>query len=393
MSFTETTPLTSRALALHRDTFGGEVEGVWSAPGRVNLIGEHTDYNNGFVLPMAIPHRTAVAVGHHPDKVIRLVSESLPGVVDMPLDDMDKDTITGWSGYALGVVWALGQMGVVVSEQPGLTIAVASDVPLGAGLSSSAALECAVGTALCDLWELGFDRHQLAAAGRRAENEVVGAHTGMMDQMASLLATEHHALFLDCATSDTRHIPLNLGDHVIVVMDTQVSHQLAESEYGARRASCEQAAKELGVTSLREVSPERLHDLHDRLDDETFRRARHIVTENTRVTVAVDALEANDLQQFGHLLTQSHASMRDDFEVSCDELDLAVDTALYAGALGSRLTGGGFGGAAIALIHRDRLDHLGALLEDAFQKRSWAVPQPVVVSPAGGARRDYPHRH
>lgn len=388
MSGIESLSVTNRALAHHREAFGGEGVGVWSAPGRVNLIGEHTDYNSGLVLPIAIPHRTAVAIGHHSDPSVRLMSEALPGVIDLPLDGVARDAISGWSGYALGVVWALHAMGVEVSKKPGLTMAVASDVPIGAGLSSSAALECAVALGLNDVWELGLDRVDLAQAGRMAENDVVGANTGMMDQMASLLATDGHALFLDCADSHTSHIRLDLGDQVIVVMDTMVSHQLAESEYGARRASCEKAASTLGVTSLRVVDSDILNASRDLLGEETFRRARHIVTENTRVNAAVDALQKKELARFGDLLTQSHASMRDDFEISCEELDLAVSTALDAGALGARLTGGGFGGAAIALIHRDKLNRLRDLLEASFTTRAWALPQPIVVRPSIGARRE-----
>ena len=378
----------SRAQTLHRDSFGGDIAGVWSAPGRVNLIGEHTDYNSGFVLPIAIGLRTAVAVAFHDNPVVRVVSEAVPGVVDLPLDGITKDAITGWSGYALGVVWAVRAGGVDVSTKPGITIAVASDVPLGAGLSSSAALECAVALALNDVWGLGLDRGELATAGRLAENEVVGANTGMMDQMASLLAIDGHALFVDCADGHTRHVPLDTGEYALVVMDTRVSHQLADSAYGARRASCEKAASTLGAQSLREVTLATLTSSGDILEEETLRRARHVVTENARVIDAIDALEEGDLNRFGHLLTRSHESMRDDFEISCDELDLAVDTALDAGALGARLTGGGFGGAAIALIHRNKLDHLGDLLDVAFTRRSWTVPRPVVVRASAGAIRE-----
>jgi galactokinase len=379
--------VTDRAVSLHRDTFGTDPIGVWSAPGRVNLIGEHTDYNNGFVLPIAIPQRTVVAVGRNNDASIRVVSDQQTGVVELSLHAIDKTAMTGWSGYALGVVWAFNELGVEVSDKPGLTLAVSSDVPLGAGLSSSAALECAVALALNDCWDVGFDRTQLAIAGRMAENDVVGANTGMMDQMASLFATPGHALFLDCADSSTTHIPVTLGDHVIAVMDTTVSHALADSAYGARRASCEKAAATLSVDSLRELTPEVLDQSRHLLDEETFRRARHVVTENARVHSAAEALRAGDLRAFGQLLSQSHESMRDDFEISCDELDLAVSCAMEAGALGARLTGGGFGGSAIALIQQDSLPTLRTTLQDAFSARSWQVPQPVVVFAAGGASR------
>jgi galactokinase len=287
--------------------------------------------------------------------------------------------MTGWSGYVLGVIWALADSGVERGAHHGLSIAIASDLPLGAGLSSSAALECSVALAVDELWGLALSVRELAAAGHRAENQVVGAKTGIMDQMASLCGVADHAVFLDCRDATLRSIPLELGEHGIVVMDTQVSHELAHSEYGARRASCEQAARLCGVGALRDLTPADLHNARTLLDEETFRRARHIVTENERVLQAVQALEAGEIPRFGALLDESHESMRDDFEISAPELDLAVATARRIGALGARMTGGGFGGSAIALVGKDQIPALQEALGEEFTQRGWAVPIPVWV--------------
>jgi len=377
-----------RAIALHTTTYGHAPVGVWSAPGRVNLIGEHTDYNEGFVLPMAIDHRTFVAVGFCNTPSVEVVSESLPGVMTLALDALEKTAMTGWSGYALGVIWAMAEAGIDVSTRQGLSIAVASDVPLGAGLSSSAALECSVALALNDVWGLSLSRSELAALGQKAENEVVGANTGMMDQMASMFALENHAVFLDCRVGEVQSIPLSLGDLGIVVMDTMVSHQLAHSQYGARRASCEKAAEFFGVSALRDVTPAAIEGARGVLDEETLRRARHIVSENQRVLGAVEALGNGNLVGFGILLNQSHESMRDDFEISSPELDLAVACARDVGALGARMTGGGFGGSAIALLRADQMETLASTLTREFTGKSFAVPQPVWVSASTGARKE-----
>jgi galactokinase len=381
-------PGAQRAASLHHSVFGGPPEAVFSAPGRVNLIGEHTDYNEGFVLPIAIDRRTSVAVALRSDNSVQVVSESMPGMLEMSLDDLDKSAMTGWSGYVFGVLWALADSGVECSTRQGLTIAIASDLPLGAGLSSSAALECAVALALDDLWGLCLSTTELAAVGRTAENEVVGANTGNMDQMASLSGLVDHAVFLDCRHSTIRPIPLELGELAIVVMDTGVSHQLVHSEYGARRASCERAATLCGVAALRDVTLSALYEHAQAFDEETLRRARHIVTENDRVLAAVQALEAGELEAFGSLLDESHESMRDDFEISSPELDLAVLTARRAGALGARMTGGGFGGSAIALIATEKISDLSALLVEEFAALGWAIPSPVVVKASAGAHRE-----
>lgn len=378
----------ARARALHQISFAHQSHGVWSAPGRVNLIGEHTDYNEGFVLPIAIDYRTYVAAGLSETPTIRVVSEAMDATVEVAMDGLDPAEITGWSAYVLGVVWAFGQSGVDIAAKPGLTLAIASDVPLGAGLSSSAALECSVALAIDELWGLDLDAVELAAMGRRAENDVVGANTGMMDQMASMLARAGHAVFLDCRSRAINHVPLDFGEFGIVVMDTKISHQLAHSEYGARRASCEQATEFFGTAALRDVTLDAIRAAEGALDEVTRRRARHIVTENARVLGALAALEGGDLAGFGALLSQSHESMRDDFEISSPELDLAVTVAHDIGALGARMTGGGFGGSAIALISRDQMGSLATGLAREFSHRGWPVPLPVWVVASMGAARE-----
>ncbi|MFT4306242.1 MAG: galactokinase, partial [Microbacterium sp.] len=351
----------SAAEALFETLSAAGPSGVWSAPGRVNLIGEHTDYNEGFVLPFAIEARTYAAVGIRADDRVRVASTIADEAVEVGLADLDalfparRDEIPPWARYPLGVAWALRPS--ASDRVPGVDIALASDVPVGAGLSSSAAIEGAVAVALDELWGLGLDRRALAAAGRRAENEAVGAPTGIMDQTASMLGQADAAIFLDCRTLQTRVVPLGLAEArlEVLVIDTGVKHTHATGGYADRRASCELGARLLGVPSLRDVSAADLPRAAEALDEVTFRRVRHVVTENQRVLEAVRTLRESGPRAIGALLLASHASMRDDFEISVPELDTAVDAAMSAGAIGSRMTGGGFGGAAIALVPSDRV--------------------------------------
>ncbi len=328
------------------------VDGVWSAPGRVNLIGEHTDYNEGFVLPFGIEQRTVVAMGRRDDRIIRVHSKQSDTAVEVSLNELSSDALSGWSAYPLGVAWALGEAGFDLSGVSGLDVVIDSDVPLGAGLSSSAAIECAVAVGLRDVWGFSTTDQELARICQRAENIAVGAPTGIMDQSVSLMAKDGHALFLDCRSLEIDAIPFDLQSDglAIVVMDTQVKHSHANGAYSARRASCEKAVEALGVDALRDATIEQLEAKRGEMDDETYRRARHIITEHDRVLNTVSVLKADGPRAIGDLLVASHVSMRDDFQISCPELNLAVDTALSAGAVGARMTGGGFGGAAIALM-------------------------------------------
>ncbi|WP_442908604.1 galactokinase [Homoserinibacter sp. YIM 151385] len=369
---------------------GRAPDGIWSAPGRVNLIGEHTDYNEGFVLPFAIDRRTVVALGMRDDAVIRVASTFADEVAEIPLAELSAEAVSGWAAYPLGVAWALGRHGADLAAVPGVDLFIDSDVPVGAGLSSSAAIESAVAVALDEVWRLGLTRQQLAQVGRLAENEAVGAPTGIMDQSASLLGRADAAVFLDCRTLDTEIVALGLADAglAIAVIDTGVTHAHATGGYRERRASCEAGAAALGVASLRDLGVDDLDRARTELDDITYRRVKHIVTENQRVLDTVATLQADGPTAIGELLDASHRSMRDDFEISVPELDLAVETALQAGALGARMTGGGFGGAAIALVPLEAVSMLQVSIDGAFAEHGYGIPDVFLVRPADGAGRD-----
>lgn len=386
----------SAASALFTSLTGRAPDGRWSAPGRVNLIGEHTDYNEGFVLPFAIPHRTVAAVGRRDDERIRVASTFASQPVEVALADLDvlfptaegdAPRVAEWAAYPLGVAWALRAAGAAGT---GLDIAIASDVPVGAGLSSSAAIEGATASALNELWGAGLDRTALARIGRTAENEAVGAPTGIMDQMASMLGEPDAAIFLDCRTLDAEPVPVGIVDAglAVLVIDTRVTHAHSTGGYRERRASCDLGARLLGASSLRDVSVDDLVRAREVLDDVTFRRVRHVVTENQRVLDTVRTLREQGARAIGDLLVASHASMRDDFEISVPELDTAVEVALASGAIGARMTGGGFGGAAIAVIDRDAEAPVTAAVHAAFAASGFAPPAIFAATPSAGAARD-----
>ncbi|MCK2030620.1 galactokinase [Microbacterium galbinum] len=392
------------ARALFAELTDRTPDGIWSAPGRVNLIGEHTDYNEGFVLPFAIPHRTVAAVGLRDDARIRVVSTFSDETVEVGIDDLDgmfptlrqaqgpseeTPAVPEWAAYPLGVAWAL-RLAAPEGAFRGVDIAIASDVPVGAGLSSSAAIEGATATALNDLWHTGLDRTALARVGRRAENEAVGAPTGIMDQMASMLGETDAAIFLDCRSLEAQLVTVGVAEAglAILVMDTRVKHAHSTGGYGERRASCELGAEIMRVPSLRDVSTSDLPRAEELMDDVTFRRVRHIVTENQRVLDTVRVLREQGARAIGELLVASHASMRDDFEISVAELDTAVEAALAAGALGARMTGGGFGGAAIALIEQDAVEAVSDAVTAAFADAGFTAPHLFTVVPSAGAHRD-----
>ncbi|NLG47461.1 galactokinase [Gordonia sp. (in: high G+C Gram-positive bacteria)] len=373
-------------------------DGVWSAPGRVNLIGEHTDYNDGFVLPFAIEHRTYAAVALNGTGELRVRSTFADETVVVAVDDLDDlfPTPTGatprvpeWAAYVLGVAWALREARPDATT-PGADIAIASDVPVGAGLSSSAAIEGAVASALNDLWALDLDRVALAQVGRRAENDAVGAPTGIMDQMASMLGRPDAATLLDCRSLETRSVSTGFSDAdlELVVVDTQIKHAHSTGGYRDRREACERAARLLGVPALRDLSIDDLPQAAELLDDVTFRRVRHVVTENQRVLDTVDALTQRGPRAIAGLLQASHASMRDDFEISVPELDMAVELTMTHGAVGARMTGGGFGGAAIALVGNGQLSAVSDALRRGFASAGFKEPAIFTVSPSEGARRD-----
>jgi galactokinase len=392
--------LTDSAARGFAGAYGIEAAGVWSAPGRVNLIGEHTDYNEGFVLPFAIASRTAVAAAPRDDGVLALASAQFPGGnVTIGLADVAPGAVAGWTAYPAGVAWALTQLSsrppaVSRAGRVGASLFIDSSVPVGSGLSSSAAVECAAALAFDDLWQAGIRRQDLARACRLAENEVVGAPTGIMDQYASLFGEPGSAVFLDCRDISHEIVPLDLDGAglKILLADTMERHDHASGGYADRRAACERAARGLGVQSLRDVSASDLDKAAAILDEETFRRARHVVTENDRVLETVKNLRAGALTAnpavVGALLTASHESMRDDFEITTPALDLAAGTALEAGAFGARMTGGGFGGAIIALVPAAQTEHVGEAITAAFTRTGRPAPAVATVTPSAGAHRD-----
>jgi galactokinase len=384
-----TAPSPDAARAGFRAAFGHEPDGVWSAPGRVNLIGEHTDYNLGYVLPFAIDRRTYAAVTLREGGIARVASALGREQVAVDLAAVAAGTVSGWSAYPLGTARELAREAGGEPRQ-GFDAYFVSDVPVGAGLSSSAAIECALALALNELWGTGLSRQALVAATRRAENEVVGVPTGILDQSASLLTRADTALFIDCADGSSETVPLGLeqADLEFLVVDTRVEHKHAGGGYASRRASCERAAQLLGVRALRDVTLAMLEERRERLDDETFRRARHVVTEDARVLQTLEVLRDLGPRGIGPVMLASHESLRDDFEVTVPELDAAVAAALAGGALGARMTGGGFGGSAIALVEKSAGDTIAAEVRAAFSARGFLEPAVFVVAPSNGARRD-----
>jgi galactokinase len=358
---------------------------LWVSPGRVNLIGEHTDYNDGFVLPFALPHATAVAGSRLPERRWVVSSEQTGETVTFDLTEGGK--VEGWAAYVAAVVWVLREAGVDV---PGAELSIASDVPFGAGLSSSAALECAVMAVLADLAGADLPMRDRPRLAQRAENAYVGAPTGIMDQAASTLCQEGHALFLDCRSLATEQVPFDLAASglKILVVDSKAPHAHVDGEYAARRRACEEAAKTLGVTALRDIDADALGDALGRLDDDTTRRrVRHVVTENQRVLDTVAVLRAGDLRAAGPLMTASHASMRDDYEITVPQVDTAVEVALEHGAHGARMTGGGFGGCVLALVDEGRCDTVETAVREAFAASGFTPPDTFVVTPGQGTYR------
>jgi galactokinase len=378
-----------RAVAGFAERFGTDPEGVWAAPGRVNVIGEHTDYNGGFVLPVAMEHTTRAAVARRDDGRVAFASLQGDGkVVDLGIGELVAGHPDGWAGYPAGVVLELRDR-----LPGGVSILVDTDVPVGAGLSSSAALTCSVALALSDLVAPDLRRQDLVELARRAENDFVGAPTGMLDQSASVLCTPGHALFLDTRDLTSEQVPLDLAAAglALLVIDSGVSHDHAEGGYGDRRRECEEAAARLGVGLLREIDDvAALEVLADGTPegDVLLRRARHIVTENARVLAVVAALRGHaDPRAIGPILTAGHESLRDDFEISIPQLDAIVEAALEAGAHGARMVGGGFGGSAIALVDDASLARVVEVITARFDQEGAGTPRTFVTVPSDGARR------
>ncbi|MFJ4921266.1 galactokinase [Streptomyces sp. NPDC088725] len=372
------------------ELYGAGPEGVWAAPGRVNLIGEYTDFNDGFVMPLALPHTAVAAVSRRTDGVLRVHSADVSqGVVQLRLDALEPLSDTGWAAYPAGVVWALREAGHPVT---GADIHLSSTVPTGGGLSSSAALEVVTATALNDLYELGLSASQLAVLAQRAENDFVGVPCGIMDQMASACCTEGNALYLDTRDLSQRQVPFDLAAQglQLLVVDTRVKHALGDGAYAERRAGCEAGARALGVRALRDVPYAELPSALERLADEgenVRRYVRHVVSDDHRVEQVIALLDAGDVRAVGPVLVEGHVSLRDDLRVSCPELDLVVSSATAAGALGARMTGGGFGGSAIVLVEEATAAVVSKAVTEAFAAAGHTAPRIFPAVPSQGARR------
>lgn len=363
--------------------FGYPPEHIIRAPGRVNLIGEHTDYNDGFVLPMAINRETRIAARRRNDRLIRMLALDLGNRhAEFSLDTITRDDIQKWSNYIRGVALMLERRGI---RLPGLDIAMHGNVPIGSGLSSSAALEVCAATTLQTFAGFEMSRVELAQLCQQAENEFVGVKSGIMDQFISALARADHALLVDCRDLSYRNVPLPRGA-TIVVCDTMKRRGLVDSEYNKRRAECEQAAHALGVKALRSASLDQFTRLEKELPLNVAKRARHIITENVRVLQAVAAAEKNDLFDFGALMNASHESLKNDYAVSCVELDTMVELARsQAGCLGARLTGAGFGGCTVNLVRDDTVDAFTVNVAHEYQIRTKIASQIYVCRAMDGA--------
>jgi galactokinase len=376
------------AAELFRSRFGGAPDGVWVAPGRANLMGEHTDYNDGFVLPFALSQGVTAAAARRAERLLTVCSRQHPeAAAEIALDGLAPGQLSGWPAYPAGVAWALEAAG---HRLPGACVAIDSDLPTGAGLSSSAALECAIALALTSLGDLDIPRGDLVALARRAENQFVGVPTGIMDQSASLLCQAGHALLLDCRSLDTSQVPFDpaAAGAGLLLVNTRARHELTDGEYGRRRAECEEAARRLGVPSLRSLTD--VGDTDSLSDPVLRRRARHVVTDNQRVLEVVALLTgspASPYPDIGRLLTQAHASLRDDFEVSWPEADATVEAALAAGAFGARMIGGGFGGSVLALVPASAGRPVREAVAGVFARRGWTAPQFLDAVPSASARR------
>lgn len=373
--------------AQFRETFGHGPDGAWAAPGRINLIGEHTDYNDGFALPIALPHSLTVAAARRDDGQVRLRSHQFPEPHEFSLDGLVPGSVPERAAYQAGALWVLLEEGRRIG---GLDLLVDSTIPAGSGLSTSAALCCATVLAATGLYGKEPAPAEVARLAQRAENDFVGMPCGIMDQSAVMLAEQGHALFLDCRSLATEAEPFDLAAQgmSLLVVDTKAPRRLVEGAYAERRDSCEEAARVLGVAALREVTGPSLEKALARLPEGRMRaRVRHVVTENDRVLRAVELLRAGRLREVGPLLTASHVSLRDDYEVSVAEVDTAVEAALSAGALGARITGGGFGGCVIALVDSDRVDVCAEAVRAAFAGRGFDAPEVFTALPSAGARR------
>lgn len=367
--------------------FGSKASVVARAPGRVNLIGEHTDYNDGFVMPAALEFDTWVAGAERADRRVHLQSMNFKERVEFDLDNIHQGSTNHWSDYVRGVAGVLEQQG---TKLRGTNLLIRGDVPLGAGLSSSASLEVATALAMCAIAEVELDRRKLALLSQRAEHDYVGTKCGVMDQFVSLFGKAGHALMLDCRSLEYKLLPLR-DEARLVICNTNVKHELATGEYNQRRADCEVGATHLkqfypGVRALRDVSMDQLEKHKADLGERVYRRCRHVVTENERVGATADALVAGRLDAFGRMMYGSHASLRNDYEVSCKELDVLVKVASEQhGVYGARMTGAGFGGCTVNLVKADAVDGFVPAVKAGYKSQTGLDADVYVCSAADGA--------
>lgn len=370
-----------------QELFGHKAEVLAEAPGRVNLIGEHIDYSEGFVLPFAIADRTFAAIARNDDGLVRIASQQRKNrIFTIDIKDVKPGSAGDWEKYVLGVIWTL-------NISSGVDILVDGHVPSGAGLSSSAALECSVAVGLNALFSLGKSLEDLARATQKAENDYVGMPCGIMDQSVSLMGREGSALLLDCRDLSTESVPFDVASQglELLIIDTQAHHALVDGGYAERRASCESVAAKFDIPSMRHLTMHTLNARKSEITEVEYIRARHAVTEIVRVKDAVAALKASDFTTLGRLINESHISLRDDYTVSCPELDAAVDASLEAGALGSRMVGGGFGGSAIALIKADQIDSVKEAIKKSYAAKGFKAPRFFTSLPSAGASAQLLH--
>jgi galactokinase len=375
--------------ALFEESFGTTPTGVWSAPGRVNLIGEHTDYTDGFVMPLAIEQRAFIAASPRADRVVRAVASGHE-TQSVSLDDVGPGRPGGWLSYLAGAAWVAEHARACLGSDHGWDLALLSDVPVGAGLSSSAAITCATLLAMNDVDGWSVHRQELARWAQRVEHEVAGIPCGIMDQTASLQCTAGHVLFMDTRSQERVQVPWPAPEtgFALLVTNTNAPHMLVDGQYADRRRLCEEATVLLGVPSLREATLVDLDEAAGRLSPDQAACARHVISENARVLRTRDLLASDLAMQLGPELTASHVSLRDDFRVTVPQLDCAVDAALTAGARGARMTGGGFGGCTIALVDTDGAAAAAAAIDIAFAAAGFTAPGHFLATPSAGARRE-----
>ena len=370
----------------------GTTPRVFSAPGRVNLIGDHTDYNDGFVLPMAIDRRTYVAIAPREDRFVRVASVVVDDATEFRIDQPEDLAPHNWAKYVAGIAWTLQSRGIALR---GADLLIDSDVPIGGGLSSSAALEVASGKGLIEISDVTIEPKELALAAQKAEHDFVGAKVGIMDQLAATFGRQHHALLIDCRSLETKQIPLAQLNAAIVVCDTKVKHELTSSAYNQRRAECEQGVELLrerlpAIRALRDVSVEDFERYENELPEPLRRRCRHVITENARTLKAAKALEDGDRDQLGELMHWSHESLRTDYEVSCRELDMMVEiSSRHGGVFGARMTGGGFGGCTINIVRKEALESFTHTITRDYRAATDLDPDVYVVNAGDGAREEF----